>query len=592
MYAIEALPIHPQPQPLETLTSYITRLAHANGFRFIHGLRYLLDIRYSLGTWHDLPPKSFGLLPQAAHCSEARLLETTVYHLGRKFGRTRLSAFTKFMAGTLADRRRYCPHCLTETGYDRLPWRFSDILGCVDHHCLLLEACPYCHHQLPVFASPLNSFTCRCCGYDLREAQAPPLLDIEANLRRWDELVYLLTPQLWELQQPRIINIARQVLGFMRMQRGILSRETAEYLNIKKSSFIMLEHDRGRIGGDMFLYYQRYAQFLGVSFEALFEQAAVDVYKGKLERFEDARLAMVEQIIHDLREAGIRVTQRRVGERLGVEPNVLRGMPRVHACLRQAALERDGKTAQHEQALLDHIEAIIQRFRAHGRPTSVRAIAAELNVQESFFNPFPHVLARLRMLLQENQREKQAYADSLLQKTQQVVERMRQENHPLSAKAVAQQLNMTDSNLKNYPAIRAYLKTIIPSPQVQRQQREAILVERVQTAIAQLRTEGKFPTRKAITAMTGVSRSDFDYYPRLKAIRVQLLHSRGPAHEAYLLEKVRLAVQELRAAGLPVVRPLLEEKVGLAYGTLKYYPRIHRFWRESLGLPTVRPIKR
>src|SRR5258708_31317422 len=32
------LPVHPRPQPLESMTSYITRLAEANGLKSIHEL--------------------------------------------------------------------------------------------------------------------------------------------------------------------------------------------------------------------------------------------------------------------------------------------------------------------------------------------------------------------------------------------------------------------------------------------------------------------------------------------------------------------------------------------------------------------------
>src|SRR5574341_1511753 len=138
MYHIETLPIHPQPQALETLTSYMTRLAEANAIRNVNGLSRAFKLP-SVDHWTDVPPKEFGLLPQAAHCSELRLLETTFYQLGCKFMRKRDSAFTKFLAGAVPSHRRYCPHCLAETGYDRLPWRFIHIQGCIYHRCALVD---------------------------------------------------------------------------------------------------------------------------------------------------------------------------------------------------------------------------------------------------------------------------------------------------------------------------------------------------------------------------------------------------------------------------------------------------------------------
>jgi hypothetical protein len=158
MYAIEVLPVHPQPQPLETLTSYVMRLAEANGLQKVAGFAQLLKVKYTVPRWNDLPVKDWGYLPELAQCPVDRLNQTTLYHLGYKFHRKLGPSFSKFVVGTLSPHRRYCSQCLAETGYDRLPWRFLQLRGCPEHQCLLLESCPHCKENLPLLVSPLYQF--------------------------------------------------------------------------------------------------------------------------------------------------------------------------------------------------------------------------------------------------------------------------------------------------------------------------------------------------------------------------------------------------------------------------------------------------
>ena len=53
----EVLPIHPRPQPMETLTSYLTRLAEANGIPNICRLQPIIfpDRERRLSARHEGP---------------------------------------------------------------------------------------------------------------------------------------------------------------------------------------------------------------------------------------------------------------------------------------------------------------------------------------------------------------------------------------------------------------------------------------------------------------------------------------------------------------------------------------------------------
>lgn len=86
-YYFETLPVHPHPERLELFTSYLTRLAEANGLRSMGALastcffdEYVRTMRWQ----KDTPPVSLGQLPTAAVCHPSDLLTTTFFHLGKK----------------------------------------------------------------------------------------------------------------------------------------------------------------------------------------------------------------------------------------------------------------------------------------------------------------------------------------------------------------------------------------------------------------------------------------------------------------------------------------------------------------------------
>ena len=133
-YYFDTLPVHPQPAYLESLTSYLTRLAEANGLATIRHLFKLCfptgPVRLSFQTG-DFPPASFGGLPTLTQCTEERLLATTFYHLGKKFNRVlQPRPLAQFLSGGIAYRfLRYCPLCVAERGYYSLLWRFLVVEG-------------------------------------------------------------------------------------------------------------------------------------------------------------------------------------------------------------------------------------------------------------------------------------------------------------------------------------------------------------------------------------------------------------------------------------------------------------------------------
>ncbi len=117
-YYFDVLPLHPKPEYLESLTSYLMRLAENNGISSIDGLSALCFPHQDRRITRDIadyPPVSFGNLAIAGACTEAILRITTFFHLAVKFGRSTLPQPTsRFLSSCMSQYLRYCPICLFE----------------------------------------------------------------------------------------------------------------------------------------------------------------------------------------------------------------------------------------------------------------------------------------------------------------------------------------------------------------------------------------------------------------------------------------------------------------------------------------------
>src|SRR5438034_6678777 len=198
-YYFDVLPLHPQPEPLESLTSYLTRLAEINEMHSVKALATLCFPDQTLNVvrgLRDYPLSSFDTLQKRTVCSEASLLKTTFYHLGEKFGRTsHLHQLPAFLSDSVAGYLRYCPACLADQPYYSLTWRFPILQGCYKHVCHLLNECKHCNRPIPIFASSLKIGICPSCKKDIRTCPPEPLTEDELLTVHtyFQDLVFLLT---------------------------------------------------------------------------------------------------------------------------------------------------------------------------------------------------------------------------------------------------------------------------------------------------------------------------------------------------------------------------------------------------------------
>jgi hypothetical protein len=185
-FYLDMLPAHPQPKPLESLHSYLKRIARANGIQHIQTFSHFSRLREPKRLLELHAPPSFGQLGRVTGCAEEELLALTTHFLACKFGREQTPG--RFLARSAVKRLRWCPDCLKQERYYSLLWSFPHIPGCPQHGIWFLEVCPHCQRSIALSAAALALNTCPHCRGYLRYAATQPLTDDERRVscKRWD----------------------------------------------------------------------------------------------------------------------------------------------------------------------------------------------------------------------------------------------------------------------------------------------------------------------------------------------------------------------------------------------------------------------
>lgn len=144
--------VRPAPQPVEALPDYAGRLADANGLTSSAEICAQLRADPSAGTVCDVAPDELMEMDLCVRDSQ-------VYWRNVQFAATDL----------LRRSAAICPHCLEESPFRPVLWRFYWAVSCTTHRCLFIDQCPRC--EAPLVIGGGTAMRCRC-GYDLRNAGA------------------------------------------------------------------------------------------------------------------------------------------------------------------------------------------------------------------------------------------------------------------------------------------------------------------------------------------------------------------------------------------------------------------------------------
>ena len=177
-------PVSVDPLPDELLSSWLHRLALANGIapRSFAGVLGLDDRMWSPRLDLRLPRHIAGLLADQTGVPQEVVGSMTMSGCAM--------APLLLLLRDSAHRNRstwmqYCPLCLAtdEAPYFRRQWRLASRVSCFAHGCGLRDRCPACHAGVATFdqGELVPQHFCARCGFDLRAA---PKASVKAIARR------------------------------------------------------------------------------------------------------------------------------------------------------------------------------------------------------------------------------------------------------------------------------------------------------------------------------------------------------------------------------------------------------------------------
>lgn len=185
-------PAHPHPHTGELLSSWLVRVAHANG------LKVQTFCRLAFGNDRQVWNRDIDRLAPAwlietmstrTGTPIRRAWQTTLMVYGGKlYARGKAAGQLQWVLSLKMYHRKrrgyglqFCPRCLAADAepYFRLAWRVAFYTFCPKHHCMLLDRCPQCgqgvaYHRIELGRPDITSADplCRCwmCGYDYRQS--------------------------------------------------------------------------------------------------------------------------------------------------------------------------------------------------------------------------------------------------------------------------------------------------------------------------------------------------------------------------------------------------------------------------------------
>lgn len=572
-FYLDRLAAHPRPKPLESLNSYMKRLAQVNGIHHIQTFSHLTRLREPKRLLALHVPPSFGLLGKVTGCTEDDLLALTTHFLASKFGREQTPG--RFLARSVVKCLRWCPDCLEQEGYYVLLWSFLHIPGCPKHGICFLNVCPHCQRSIALNAVALSLHTCPHCRRDLCHTAAKPLTDDEQQVsgQQWDELVYLLTPQEWQREPSRhVAEAIRQRLGFLRRASGLQAQQVAKALRVRKNSVLAIENETCSGIGETLHDYLRFVDYLGLKLSDIFRESAEAGYIHKDDLYSTEMLHRTQIAISQLKTGDMSVTQKLVGEILGYEPSALRKYPLVHDLLRTEAQIRDKRTPEHEDELCQQIQEVIQALNARRERVTKRKVGLLVGYDpKQIQNFYPRAYRILTDAVTAYQHQKLLRETRLLHQVEQALLAFHRRGDATTQKAIAQQLGISESQLASYPEACARIA------EQQMQIHEAWfgdLKRRIADEMKILAAQNIFVSRGKLAQRLAIADHWFEQYPELMVMWQAFDDEQRLRREADLVARTQVAIFACQAEQIPLTFRNVSARVGMERGSLKRYPQV------------------
>ena len=612
LYYFDTLPLHPRPQPLESFTSYLTRIAEANGISHLSGLNAFFGGYSHFSRFADYPPPSFGMLPTLTSRSEAELLETTFYHAGKKFDRVCQPRFlARFFSGLIASSLRFCPLCLQEDLFYRLTWRFLSLRGCPKHACHLLEHCSSCGCLLPIFASPLRIGACPACKGDLRTSVAPRLTEEELQraFKASQEIEFLLCPHSWETTEPALREKLGQEFILLRYNKQLKRMDVSAETTLSMSILERIELGQRNSSGVTLRWYFKYANYLGVPLNHIFinalerkeEDLRIRTMSGKyFLASEDWVMDRVQEAVKQLEISGQRLTIKSICEETGISKQALYKYDRVKTLLGGVLYHKDPpprlQDPLYKEQLLEKAQQAVQELSRAGKPITHQAVSSLIGIRSSAIVYHPQVKKFLGQFVDyalQQQRHAKGCEQAFLEEVRTAVMDLEEDQQPVTYNAISQKIGSQTSAWLAYAQVRAFVEQHLGSRYLptlkKREQREEVLISRVEEAVNQLEAEGKPVTFTSVGRLLGVDRSTLMTHPHVNAFIEQKKSPprtkgvRARRSEEEVLSDVQRIISFLTERNASInYAAIAREMGGISGQTLQTYPKVRMLVDEYL----------
>jgi len=530
---LDTLPVHPQPLPLESYTGYLTRLAEANGIRRLNQLSVVTGLHLAeVRSPSDFPHVgTYARLPQVALCPVEHLQATTFYYLLRKFDRTTSAPNMSkhFLQESIGAHLRYCPCCLTESGFISLLWRFLGVEACLQHGVELLAECGHCGLPMPFLPNGLRVTCCSHCQGDLRICKIRQAAETAMQCTQIyrDDLTFLLTPQGWD-DRNVIQHVGPQLLR-RRHQHQYSLDDAAAYLGVTANTIQGMESQVKARKGEHFIHYMRYGHWLGFSMRQLFTQAATAYHKTDVDRW--VVLDIREQtLLERLNLATIQLVDEQFpsfkwfAEQLGVSTGRLQQYAVVDARVKHLqAIHRERERQRYGQLLSQAHEAARQLV-ADGHKVTRRTLSDASGVDVNWFRnraEFVILLQTYQPQLTELHRKQQQDALYCEQLPGVLVQLQRLK--PLVTLAdIAQAMDCpSPARLRAYPHVWMMISTFLNEQESIRvqsiQRKENMYLEQIEMILHNLQRTDQVISAKLVCDLLGTTLPKLRYYYRVRA---------------------------------------------------------------------------
>lgn len=194
--------------PDESLSSYLVRLTAANCYEPGSILtkicnKHLATLGLRDNLVHPRHPETYDMLATLSGLAPGELANASIHrftqapilaqvarsliHLSDGYALSSSRAHLRSRYFLTARTARFCPGCLREAAYHRLPWTLLDVTACLKHRCLLIDRCHRCQSVTSI--EELTQCQCSRCSADLTTMATDRLtpfdLFTQRTIRTW-----------------------------------------------------------------------------------------------------------------------------------------------------------------------------------------------------------------------------------------------------------------------------------------------------------------------------------------------------------------------------------------------------------------------